>query len=137
MLHCRRLPQVLRSFCVIIDTHTVMPPHLKPCMVSHVQMGMALVGGSRVVLLDEPTSGLDPGARRGLWELLTRVKRQGGRALLLTTHFMDEADLLSDTVRGIQICVWRGRGFFRLGWRATTGLLTLAPQMVHSTYLPS
>ena len=58
---------------------------------------MALIGGSKVVVLDEPTSGLDPAARRGLWALLRAVKTPE-RALLLTTHYMDEADLLSDQV---------------------------------------
>ena len=45
---------------------------------------------------DEPTSGVDPASRRALWTVLARYKR--GRAMLLTTHFMDEADLLSDSV---------------------------------------
>lgn len=58
--------------------------------------GCALCGRSRVVLLDEPTSGLDPAARRALWDLLQREKR--GRTVLLTTHFMDEADVLADRV---------------------------------------
>lgn len=45
---------------------------------------------------DEPTSGVDPASRRALWAILAAAK--SGRALLLTTHFMDEADLLSDAV---------------------------------------
>jgi len=48
------------------------------------------------VLLDEPTSGLDPGARRGIWEVLMREK--SGRSIILSTHFMDEADLLGDRI---------------------------------------
>ncbi|KAJ9522628.1 hypothetical protein QJQ45_019708, partial [Haematococcus lacustris] len=50
------------------------------------QMGMALIGGSKVVLADEPTSGMDPTARRALWALLRAARP--GRALLLTTHYM-------------------------------------------------
>ncbi|GBP54701.1 ATP-binding cassette sub-family A member 3 [Eumeta japonica] len=59
-------------------------------------VGVALSGGTRVVLLDEPTSGMDPSARRALWELLQREKKD--RSILLTTHFMDEADVLGDRV---------------------------------------
>ncbi|KAJ4444283.1 hypothetical protein ANN_06075, partial [Periplaneta americana] len=58
--------------------------------------GVALCGGSKIVLFDEPTSGLDPAARRALWDLLQAEKE--GRTILLTTHFMDEADLLGDRI---------------------------------------
>lgn len=50
----------------------------------------------QVVMLDEPTSGMDPSARRATWDLLQGEKR--GRTILLTTHFMDEADLLGDRI---------------------------------------
>lgn len=46
--------------------------------------------------MDEPTSGMDPSARRATWDLLQGEKR--GRTILLTTHFMDEADLLGDRI---------------------------------------
>ncbi|CAK1547174.1 unnamed protein product [Leptosia nina] len=59
-------------------------------------VGIALCGGARVVLLDEPTSGMDPASRRALWDLLEREKK--GRSMILTTHFMDEADYLGDRV---------------------------------------
>ncbi|XP_053607354.1 ATP-binding cassette sub-family A member 2-like isoform X2 [Plodia interpunctella] len=59
-------------------------------------VGIALSGGARVVLLDEPTSGMDPSSRRALWDLLQKEKR--GRSMILTTHFMDEADILGDRV---------------------------------------
>eukprot|EP00039_Didymoeca_costata_P006116 m.87594 g.87594 ORF g.87594 m.87594 type:complete len:1794 (+) comp13118_c0_seq1:164-5545(+) len=58
--------------------------------------GIALVGGSRVVVLDEPTSGMDPAARRATWKLLLDNKED--RTILLTTHFMEEADILGDRV---------------------------------------
>lgn len=47
-------------------------------------------------MLDEPTSGMDPSARRATWDLLQGEKRS--RTILLTTHFMDEADLLGDRI---------------------------------------
>ncbi|KAF9424045.1 hypothetical protein HW555_000754 [Spodoptera exigua] len=59
-------------------------------------VGIALSGAARVVLLDEPTSGMDPSSRRALWELLQKEKK--GRSMILTTHFMDEADILGDRV---------------------------------------
>lgn len=59
-------------------------------------VGIALCGGSKIILLDEPTSGMDPSARRALWDLL--IKEKKGRTILLTTHFMDEADVLGDKI---------------------------------------
>lgn len=59
-------------------------------------LAMALIGDPKFVLLDEPTSGMDPYSRRSTWELLQRSK--AGRVILLTTHFMDEADTLADRI---------------------------------------
>lgn len=59
-------------------------------------LAMALVGDPKFVLLDEPTSGMDPYSRRSTWELLQRCKK--GRVVVLTTHFMDEADILGDRI---------------------------------------
>uniref|UniRef100_A0A182MJU0 ABC transporter domain-containing protein n=1 Tax=Anopheles culicifacies TaxID=139723 RepID=A0A182MJU0_9DIPT len=59
-------------------------------------VGIAMCGGSRVVLLDEPTSGMDPSARRALWDLIQKEKV--GRTVILSTHFMDEADVLGDRI---------------------------------------
>jgi ATP-binding cassette subfamily A (ABC1) protein 3 len=57
---------------------------------------IALIGGSRVVFLDEPTSGMDVAARRQLQELLQNKKE--GRCIILTTHYLDEADFLGDRI---------------------------------------
>uniref|UniRef100_A0A182SA26 ABC transporter domain-containing protein n=1 Tax=Anopheles maculatus TaxID=74869 RepID=A0A182SA26_9DIPT len=59
-------------------------------------LAVALCGGSRVVFCDEPTSGMDPGARRTVWDLLQQEKRD--RTIILSTHFMDEADVLGDRI---------------------------------------
>ena len=57
----------------------------------------ALVGNPALLFLDEPTTGLDPQSRRMLWEVVLAFKRQGG-SVLLTTHYMDEAERLCDRV---------------------------------------
>lgn len=54
-------------------------------------IGIALCGNSRVVICDEPTSGMDSAGRRALWDILIEEKKN--RTVLLTTHFMDEADV--------------------------------------------
>ncbi|XP_067120260.1 phospholipid-transporting ATPase ABCA1-like isoform X3 [Centruroides vittatus] len=59
-------------------------------------IAIAFVGGSKTVILDEPTAGVDPYARRSIWELLLKYKK--GRTVILTTHHMDEADLLGDRI---------------------------------------
>ena len=60
-------------------------------------MATALVGDPELLFLDEPTTGLDPQARRHLWELVEKLK-QAGRTIILTTHYMEEAERLCDRV---------------------------------------
>jgi ABC-2 type transport system ATP-binding protein len=60
-------------------------------------MACALVGDPELLFLDEPTTGLDPQARRHLWDLVDRLK-QTGRTIILTTHYMEEAERLCDRV---------------------------------------
>ncbi|MGF1614389.1 MAG: ABC transporter ATP-binding protein [Gammaproteobacteria bacterium] len=64
-------------------------------------LGCALIGAPQILFLDEPTTGLDPHARRQVWEIVDMFKSKGG-AVLLTTHYMDEAEKLSDNLAGVQ-----------------------------------
>ena len=57
---------------------------------------IAFVGGSQVVFLDECTAGMDPYSRKKIWAMLQKYKRN--RTIVLTTHYMEEADLLGDTI---------------------------------------
>ncbi|XP_020558036.1 ATP-binding cassette sub-family A member 1 isoform X1 [Oryzias latipes] len=59
-------------------------------------VAIAFVGGSKVVVLDEPTAGVDPYSRRGIWDLLLKYRK--GRTIILSTHYMDEAELLGDRI---------------------------------------
>jgi ABC-2 type transport system ATP-binding protein len=60
-------------------------------------LALALVGDPEVIFLDEPTTGFDPAARRAAWEVI-RSLRELGKTLLLTTHYLDEAQELADRV---------------------------------------
>jgi len=60
------------------------------------QLCIALLGDSKIVLLDEPTSGMDPTARRETWDIIKQAKQD--KIIILTTHYMDEAEVLADRV---------------------------------------
>ncbi|RFU40870.1 ATP-binding cassette domain-containing protein [Actinomadura logoneensis] len=60
------------------------------------EIALGLVNRPEVLFLDEPTTGLDPGSRADLWDLVRRVRRDHGTTVLLTTHYLDEADALAD-----------------------------------------
>lgn len=60
------------------------------------QLAMMMTGGSKVCLLDEVSSGLDPLSRRKIWDIILAMR--GARSIIMTTHFLDEADLLSDDI---------------------------------------
>ncbi|MCW2645782.1 MAG: ABC-type multidrug transport system, ATPase component [Pseudonocardiales bacterium] len=95
-------------------------------------LALALVGRPELVFLDEPTAGMDPQARRGTWEFIRRL-RADGVSVVLTTHFLDEAEHLADTVvvidagrvvaAGTPAELTRSGAEGQIRFRATPGLL--------------
>ncbi|MCF6473761.1 ATP-binding cassette domain-containing protein [Nonomuraea sp. MG754425] len=67
-------------------------------MVRRLELAQALVSAPRLLILDEPTIGLDPIARTGVWEHIMAVRAASGMTVLVTTHYMDEADQYCDRV---------------------------------------
>jgi ABC-2 type transport system ATP-binding protein len=67
-------------------------------MVRRLELAQALVNRPRLLVLDEPTIGLDPIARSSVWELIDELRAESGMTVLLTTHYMDEADALCERV---------------------------------------
>ncbi len=88
-------------------------------------LGIALVGDPELVFLDEPTTGFDPAARRAAWEMI-RSLRELGKTVLLTTHYLDEAEQLAD-----RVAVLRDGVIVRLG---TPRELTTANLQVEIRY---
>jgi lipooligosaccharide transport system ATP-binding protein len=89
-----RIPALL-DFAALSHKGTAKPGQLSGGMRRRLSLARALVNDPRLLLLDEPTTGLDPQARHLMWERLQQLLQQG-KSILLTTHFMDEAERLCD-----------------------------------------
>jgi lipooligosaccharide transport system ATP-binding protein len=87
-----RIPQLL-EFAALSHKADARPVELSGGMRRRLSLARALVNDPRLLMLDEPTTGLDPQARHLMWERL-QVLLQQGKSILLTTHFMDEAERL-------------------------------------------
>ncbi|HOF51075.1 MAG TPA: ATP-binding cassette domain-containing protein [Rhodoferax sp.] len=87
-----RIPQLL-EFASLTSKASAKPGELSGGMKRRLSLARALVNDPRLLLLDEPTTGLDPQARHLMWERLQLLLQQG-KSILLTTHFMDEAERL-------------------------------------------
>ncbi len=61
-------------------------------------IGIALINNPAILLLDEPTTGLDPNARREIWDILRRLRENSLTSMILTTHYMEEAEKLCDYI---------------------------------------
>ena len=89
-----RVPQLL-EFAALSHKADAKPSQLSGGMRRRLSLARALINDPRLLMLDEPTTGLDPQARHLMWERLQRLLQQG-KSILLTTHFMDEAERLCD-----------------------------------------
>ncbi|KAG9459221.1 hypothetical protein H6P81_003729 [Aristolochia fimbriata] len=92
-------------------------------MKRRLSVAIALIGDPKLVILDEPTTGMDPITRRHVWDIIEDAKK--GRAIILTTHSMEEADILSDRIaimaKGRLRCIGNS---IRLKSRFGTGYIT-------------
>ncbi|MGZ5266798.1 MAG: ATP-binding cassette domain-containing protein [Caldimonas sp.] len=89
-----RVPKLL-EFAALQSKAGAKPGELSGGMKRRLSLGRALINDPDLLILDEPTTGLDPQARHLMWERLQTLLQQG-KAILLTTHFMDEAERLCD-----------------------------------------
>jgi ABC-type multidrug transport system ATPase subunit len=80
----------------LIDVQNQLAGTLSGGQKRKLSVGIAMIGDSKVVILDEPSSGMDTSSRRRLWEMLKENK--SGKIIILTTHYMDEADILGDRI---------------------------------------
>uniref|UniRef100_A0A8C2MH63 ATP-binding cassette, sub-family A member 3 n=1 Tax=Cricetulus griseus TaxID=10029 RepID=A0A8C2MH63_CRIGR len=95
----QKCPEEVKQMLHILsleDKRDLRSKFLSGGMKRKLSIGIALIAGSKVLMLDEPTSGMDAVSRRAIWDLLQQQKND--RTILLTTHFMDEADLLGDRI---------------------------------------
>ncbi|KAL8139109.1 hypothetical protein V2J09_005110 [Rumex salicifolius] len=92
-------------------------------MKRRLSVAISLLGDPKLIILDEPTTGMDPISRRHVWDIIERAKR--GRAIVLTTHSMEEADILGDRIgimaKGRLRCIGTS---IRLKSRFGTGFIT-------------
>ncbi|OGW40745.1 MAG: ABC transporter ATP-binding protein [Nitrospirae bacterium GWD2_57_9] len=93
----RRLAPVLLEFVELQDKATAKIDQLSGGMKHRLLLARALVNNPEILILDEPTTGLDPHSRRAVWEKLKHLKSRK-TTLLLTTHYMEEAERLCDRV---------------------------------------
>ncbi|CAL7939781.1 unnamed protein product [Xylocopa violacea] len=78
------------------EKRNVLPSKLSGGQKRRLCLGMALIGDASIIILDEPTSGMDPETRRDIWDIILKIR--GKKTILISTHNMEEADILGDRV---------------------------------------
>jgi ABC-2 type transport system ATP-binding protein len=90
-------PDELLRRVILEDAANIWFQHLSGGQKQKLGMALSLVNDPEVIFLDEPTTGLDPQARRAVWEVIRKLKNEG-RTVMLTTHYLEEAEELADRV---------------------------------------
>ncbi|CAG2112272.1 unnamed protein product, partial [Medioppia subpectinata] len=88
--------QKITALVDLTDKANTMSNDLSGGMKRKLSLGIAMIGNTEILILDEPTSGMDPEARRHMWDVLQNIRSE--RTILLTTHYMEEADALADRI---------------------------------------
>ncbi|CAF1000356.1 unnamed protein product [Rotaria sordida] len=81
----------------LVNDRRTLSKDLSGGMKRRLSIGISLIGDPKVLILDEPTSGIDPYNRRLIWTIIQKMK-DAGKCVILTTHFLEEADILSDRI---------------------------------------
>ena len=93
----------------LIPERRVLVQELPLGMRRRLSIAISIVSSPKIIFLDEPTTGLDPETRRQLWNILQDCKKDGNRAMVLTTHSMEEADILCNRIgivnNGVLSCI--------------------------------
>jgi len=92
-----RVEEVLR-LVGLEDKRRAYTVHLSGGQRQRLALGIALINHPKILLLDEPTTGLDPNARREIWDILRNLRNATNASMILTTHYMEEAEQLCDQI---------------------------------------
>jgi ABC-2 type transport system ATP-binding protein len=92
-----RVEEVLR-LVGLEDKRRAYTVHLSGGQRQRLALGIALINNPKILLLDEPTTGLDPNARREIWDILRNLRNATDASMILTTHYMEEAEQLCDQI---------------------------------------
>ncbi|XP_076762980.1 ATP-binding cassette sub-family A member 17 [Xylocopa sonorina] len=87
---------VLLTKLKLQEKRNVLPSKLSGGQKRRLCLGMALIGDASIIILDEPTSGMDPETRRDIWDIILKIR--GKKTILISTHNMEEADILGDRI---------------------------------------
>jgi len=140
----------------LLEKRNTYSKNLSGGMKRKLSVAIAFCGGSKTVFLDEPTSGMDPFSRRFTWNVIRQYRQD--RCIILTTHFMDEADILGDRIAimgegqlrcagsslflkkrygvGYQLTIEKKSGT-RRARTAAEGLISMSPDSAHSNHRDS